>query len=360
MAALPTVPEQTTPSFAEAVAALRDELRGSLGAEDVRHLRRMHHLARATKWGGRALAAILPGPAGPVLGGVVVGVAKLVAMGPLGHDVYHGAWEQVPGAERYARDAWRWDAPVGREVWLQMHNQRHHAHTAVAHRDYDNQFAFVRMNPHVEPDAVTRWQGWIGVASVPFFTHVGHLQYQGVLDGLAVRVGHRPARGTPRPLGEALRAWARVSAPYVADHYLIGPLVFGFLAPRVVVAELIGGRIRDAALWYFAFATHAGHDNAWKPEDHRPDGREGWLRDHIAATYNTRLPRWASLILDAADFHIEHHVFPQLPSHRLRDASVALRELCEAHGVPYRVEPASRRIRRTVGEMFRLARPHAA
>lgn len=342
-------------SFADEVKALGARIRASMGPRDAAHLLRLYRIERSLKWIGRAVAAFVPGPGGILLGGLLLAIQKQLAIGPLGHDIYHGAWEGVPGAERFAKERWRWDAPVEPDIWREMHNRRHHAHTGVAHRDYDAQFALLRVNPHLPRFRGGRFQGWWGLASLPLFTHIGHLQYLGAFDGLARRMGQRTAQPQPVAARQALRRWARWMGRYVLDHYLIGPLIFGPFALRVVLAELLAGRLRDLALFYFAFATHAGPETAWLPEDHRSSGRDGWLRDRIAVSYNSRLPRWASLILDAVDQHIEHHVFPMLPSHRLAEAGLGLREICRRHGVPYRVESIPARIWTTLREFFRLA-----
>jgi len=347
-------PEQAGDPLDREVRALERELVASVGPSDVAYLVRLHHLNRALKWIGRGLAAFLPGPL-MLVGAVVLAINKQLSVGPLGHDIYHGAWEGVEGAEAFAVQHWQWDAPIDKATWQAMHNRAHHAHTGTAHRDVDNHFLFVRINPHVETDPVlTPVQGLIVPACLLGFTHVAHMQYLGVFDQLALRLSRNTVRKVPVGTRQALREWWRSIRGYAAEHYLLGPACFGPYAPKVFAAELIAGRMRDLALFYFAYATHAGPDSAWTPETHRSRGRGGWLRDRIAVSYNTRLPRALSLLYDAVDLHIEHHVFPRLPSHKLAEAAPRLRAICERHGVPYRVESISSRLWTTFAEFWRL------
>lgn len=342
--------------LADAIKALDHELRASIGPEDVAYLERLDRWNGRLKLLGRALVALAPGPLTFLLGVGVLSVNKLLSVGPLGHDIYHGAWENVPGAERFRMADWQWDAPISKPVWITMHNHRHHAHTGTAHRDVDNHFLFVRVNPFVETDRwTTPLQLFIGLASLVGFTHVAHMQYQGVFDQLAVdRLGRQPVRKQPVPARVAFADWWASVRAYTKEHYLVGPLWFGPFAPKVLLGELAAGRVRDLALFYFAYATHAGDDNPWMPEAHRSGSRGGWMRDRIAVSYNTRLPRLMSLVLDAVDLHIEHHVFPRVPSHKLHEASERLSAICEAHGVAYRVESIPTRLRRTFAEFWRL------
>jgi len=342
-------------AFARDVRALEDELRAGMGSDDVAHLERLCAWRdKGLRW-GRALTAVGFDPITFGLGCALLSVSKLLSVGPLGHDIYHGAWDKVPGAERFASETWDWDAPIDKEIWLTMHNRRHHPHTGKAEVDADGHFVFARINPHVRRDALTRWQLMVAVLSLGAFTHLAHMQYMGVFDAFADKVLGRPrVHAEVLTTRQALGRWWRSVRGYVKRHYLVGPLWWGPLAPKVWLGEWIAGRVRDLALFYFGFATHAGEGSRWHPEEHRSGSRGAWLRDQVAVTYNTRLPYWMSTVLDAVDFHIEHHVFHRLPSHLYRVAAPRLEAICAEHGVPYRVEPLGRRIWATFREFWRL------
>lgn len=341
--------------FADAVRELERELRAELGPADVAHLERVRRWRDRSRVVGRALAALGFDPLTFGLGVVLLAVSKMLSVGPLGHDVYHGAWDRVPGAERYRSKGWQWDAPIDPDIWRAMHNHRHHAHTGRAERDADAHFVFVRINPHVAPDALTPVQPLIGLVAPLAFTHLAHMQYMGVFDTFAAKVLGRPrVHAEVLTTREALGRWWASVRRYVVAHYVVGPLCWGPFAPKVVLGELLAGRLRDLALFYFGFMTHAGTDSVWHPEDHTAASRGAWLRDQVEVSYNTRLPRALSLVLDAVDHHIEHHVFPRIPSHKYRDAAPRLQAICAAHGVRYRTEPLWRRVVATFGEMWRL------
>lgn len=342
-------------AFAQGVRAIEADLRAQMGPEDVAHLEKMERWRdQGLRW-GRALTAIGFDPITFGLGTALLAMSKMLSVGPLGHDIYHGAWERVPGAERFARADWEWDAPIDRAIWHEMHNRRHHPHTGRAEEDADGHFVFVRINPHIQRDALTPVQWLVGFLSLGAFTHLAHMQYMGVFDRFATRVLGRPrVHAEELTTKQALGRWWRSVRGYVKRHYLVGPLWWGPLAPKVWIGEWLAGRFRDLALFYFGFMTHAGEDSRWHAEGYRSGSRGAWLADQVAVSYDTRLPVFLSTVLDAVDFHIEHHVFPRLPSHLYRKAAPRLQALCEEHGVPYRVEPVGKRIRTTFAEFWRL------
>jgi linoleoyl-CoA desaturase len=54
---------------------------------------------------------------------------------------------------------------------------------------------------------------------------------------------------------------------------------------------------------------------------------------------------------------IEHHLFPDLPSHRYPRIAGEVREICEDHGLPYNTGSLSRQLGSVVRKIFRLALP---
>ena len=51
------------------------------------------------------------------------------------------------------------------------------------------------------------------------------------------------------------------------------------------------------------------------------------------------------------NYHIEHHLFPDLPLRQYERAQSRLKTICRKHGVPYREESVFRRMRMTVDVM---------
>ena len=56
-------------------------------------------------------------------------------------------------------------------------------------------------------------------------------------------------------------------------------------------------------------------------------------------------------------FQIEHHLFPDLPSHRYGEIAVEVREICRRHGLPYNAGSLPRQFGSVARKIARLALP---
>ena len=61
-----------------------------------------------------------------------------------------------------------------------------------------------------------------------------------------------------------------------------------------------------------------------------------FLLSQLATTMDIECHPWLDFIHGGLQFQIEHHLFPRLPRHRLREAKAKIQALCKKHNVPYR------------------------
>lgn len=67
-----------------------------------------------------------------------------------------------------------------------------------------------------------------------------------------------------------------------------------------------------------------------------PDESLPFLLHEIAVTRNLGESRFADFFFGGLNNHIEHHLFPSMPTARLRTARGITREFCRRHGIAYR------------------------
>jgi len=60
-----------------------------------------------------------------------------------------------------------------------------------------------------------------------------------------------------------------------------------------------------------------------------------WFRMQCMTTMNVVCPRWLDWVHGGLQFQIEHHLFPRLPRHNLREARDLVKPFCEKFDVPY-------------------------
>jgi fatty acid desaturase len=67
-----------------------------------------------------------------------------------------------------------------------------------------------------------------------------------------------------------------------------------------------------------------------------PDERLSMLEQELSVTRNLGSTRLHDLVFGGVNNHIEHHLFPSMPTARLREARQITRDFCRWHGLPYR------------------------
>jgi len=78
---------------------------------------------------------------------------------------------------------------------------------------------------------------------------------------------------------------------------------------------------------HFTMVTYHGH--AYN------DMSDEWFRMQCVTTMNVDCPRWMDWVHGGLQFQIEHHLFPRLPRHNLREAREMVKPFCEKWNVRY-------------------------
>jgi len=81
------------------------------------------------------------------------------------------------------------------------------------------------------------------------------------------------------------------------------------------------------------FAEDTYHGNAYN------DDTDEWFRMQCKTTLNVDCPEWMDWFHGGLQFQIEHHLFPRLPRHNLRECRQLVKSLCKKHDVEYKELP---------------------
>jgi fatty acid desaturase len=140
------------------------------------------------------------------------------------------------------------------------------------------------------------------------------------------------------------------ATPYYAREYFVLPAVAGPLWWKVLVGNALSEILRDVVTVTAVYAAHGG--DVRDVED-----RAERYRMQVEAQTNIAVPWVVSVLCGGMDRAIEHHLFPKLPPHRLREIAGDVRRICEEHSVTYKVDglgSALRKVFRRRG-IFRAA-----
>ena len=351
--------------FADDLDALRRRTVARIGAEDVAYVDRLDRFSRRMELAGRALIHVSVDPGTFLAGVLALAVHKQLQTGEIGHSALHGAWDGLPGAERFASRTFRWDTPVDEASWRRAHNGRHHGRTNVAAADPDIHFGPVRLTEQTPHSPWNRIAVPFALAvAFPNFLLVIGSHVTGVNDLLAdngrpERLDFLPDRSPSSArlaLVRALRKWI----PYYAKEYVLFPALAGPFFWKVLAGNWLAETARNVYSAATIVCGHAGPDVKSWPAGTRAHGRGEWYAMQVEASRDFEVSLPLSILCGGLDLQIEHHLFPTLPPPRLREIAPEVRAICERHGVHYETSTWGKALRDAFAHISRLSRADGA
>jgi linoleoyl-CoA desaturase len=319
-------------SLAVELDAIRQDIEDSLGDRDARYIRRTIAAQRTLEVAGRLMLAASKKRSAWWAGAVTLGVAKIIENMEIGHNVMHGQWDWMNDPEIHS-STWEWDMSGASKHWRFTHNFMHHKYTNILGMDDDVGYGLLR---------VTRDQKWKphnlfnlvwNTMLATFFEWGVALQH---LELGKIFKGRDNRDATLVRLREfSTKAGQQVFKDYVAYPALtsLSPAAsFSSTAKANAVANIIRNIWSNAVIFC----------------GHFPDGAEKFTKTDMVG--ETKGQWYLRQMLGSANFEngpvlrfmsgnlchqIEHHLYPDLPSNRLYEASLRVREVCDKYDLPY-------------------------
>ena len=357
-------------AFAEDVDSLHKRLKADLGPDDLSHLRKMARWARTCTVLGYAVAWIAPNPVSVLL----IGLGNMGRWTCVTHPVMHRGYDAVPGvpagytSRRFAM-GWRryldWLDWLHPDAWAHEHNQLHHYHTGQL-QDPD----LVERNARVLREArlprpikalllVVLMMTWKLSYYAPntFFALKQHRRIRAQtaaqakaepLPGMAdVACRIIPGEKVMLPVTAwGLEFWLRCVLPYGLVRFALIPALFLPLGAGAFWAVLVNSLLAEVVANVITFVTiapnHTGDDV--HRFDRGPRSRAEFYLQQCAGSVNYPGGTDAKDFLQGyLNYQIEHHVWPDLPLLKYRQAAPQLKAICRKHGVPYIEESVFKR-----------------
>lgn len=365
-----TVPPRDLPeaerlaSFAKALDGVKQRVEAQVGAEDLSWIRRMRGLSMSFEVLGRGLIFVAFEPLVWSLGVVLLWLHKQIEATEIGHTVLHGAFDRIEGHSAFRSKGFHWKTPIDEEAWHEGHNLRHHQHTGIAGKDPDIHFGGVRLTEHTPHTRATYIQvpsiGWIA----PTFALSMNAHFSGLLDlyfgnGLEQEFDFIEDRSWSTVWSTHRRAF-RKYLPYYGKELVFFPLLAGAWWWKVILGNLASEVLRDVYTAATIWCGHVGDDVAAFPEGTRAKGKGSWYAMQVEASQNFEVPLPVSVLCGALDRQIEHHLFPRLPTQRLRQVAPEVRQICDDHGVRYHTGTWPQVLGRVLRRLWTLSFPTAA
>jgi linoleoyl-CoA desaturase len=345
--------------FGEELDALKQRALDRIGQDDLAHVRRLNRFSRAMEVTGRLLIHFSFEPVSFLLGVGALWIHKQLQATEIGHTVLHGAYDRIEGSDFQSRD-FGWDVPIDEESWRLGHNVKHHGNTNVAGKDPDIHFGPARLTEQTPHNAAHALQlPFMLLVLAPNFTFWMNTHFTGLHDvywsnGLASDLDVLKDR-SPASVREAWRVSLRKWVPYYFKNYVLFPTLAGPFFWKVLLGNWMAETMRDLYSAATIYCGHVGEEVSSYPEGTRAKSRGEWYAMQCAASNDFQVSEPISILCGGLDLQIEHHLFPTLPPHRLREVAPEVEALCAAHGVPYRKESWGKTLRKALAHVAKLA-----
>lgn len=326
-------------ALATELDAIRTDIEDSLGAADARYIHRTIAAQRGLEVAGRLLLAFGSRRSAWWAGTASLALAKIIENMEIAHNVLHGQWDWMNDPEIHS-STWEWDMVGAAKHWRITHNVSHHKYTNILGMDDDVGYGVLR---------VTRDEPWkprnaLNVA-------INAMLALGFEWGIALQ--HLELRKALKPETRAativrLRELSTKTARQLTKDYLAFPALTA-LSPwnygkagftSTVKADLAANLVRN--LWANA-VIFCGHfpDGAEKftTTDMAGESKGQWYLRQMLGSANFDAGPALAFMTGNLSYQIEHHLYPDLPSRRLAEISVRVKQICEKYDLPYTSGP---------------------
>ena len=342
-------------SLAVELDAIRQDIEDSRGERDARYIHRTIAAQRTLEVAGRVILAASSKRSAWLAGAATLGVAKIVENMEIGHNVMHGQWDWMNDPEIHS-SSWEWDMGGAAKHWRFTHNFQHHKYTNVLGMDDDVGFGMLRVTRD------QRWQKynilnllWNTTLALGFEWGVGlqHLEIGKLFKGRANR------EATKIRLREAsAKAGKQLFKDYVAVPALTS-LSPGATYKSTATANVLANVVRN--VWANA-VIFCGHfpDGAEKftKRDLENETKGQWYLRQMLGSSNIDAGPVMAFMTGNLSYQIEHHLYPDLPSNRLAEISVRVRQVCDKYDLPYTSGPLLVQYAKTWRTLAKLSLPN--
>ena len=337
--------------------AIRTDIEDALGESDARYIHRTIAAQRSLEVAGRVLLAFGSKRTFWWAGTAALTVAKIIENMEIAHNVLHGQWDWMNDPEIHS-STWEWDMVGASKHWRITHNVAHHKYTNILGMDDDVGYGLLR---------VTRDDPWTprnlfnvvfnSMLAVGFEWGIGlqHLEFRQIF-----------AADTRAATVVRLRELSVKAGRQLAKDYLVYPALTA-LSPRnfgragftaTLKANLTANVLRN--LWANA-VIFCGHfpDGAEKftTTDMAGESRGQWYLRQMLGSANIDAGPAMAFMTGNLSYQIEHHLYPDLPSRRLAEISVRVRQLCDKYDLPYTSGPLLVQYAKTWRTIAKLSLP---
>lgn len=349
-------------AFANDVQDLHARLKADLGENDLAHLRKMERWSRTCSIIGYAFAWIFPNP----VAAMFMGMGNVGRWATVTHHVMHRGYDSVPNVpdrfkSKYFAMGWRrfidWIDWLHPDAWAHEHNHLHHYNTGQLD----------------DPDLVERNAWFIRDKRMPrmlkrlsiiLVMMTWKLTYYAPNTFWALKQHRKIKAQTPvQSKAQPLPTMGSVSryiipgekvifpvTPWGVEFYLRCVLPYGLLRfglipalflplgvwawSAVLINSILAEIVANVVSFVIIGPNHTGED-VYRFNANFKNRQEFYVQQVAGSVNYPGGTDARDFLLGYLNYQIEHHVWPDLPMLKYRQAAPQLKAICRKHGVPY-------------------------
>jgi len=321
------IPEEQIEELGREVRQLEARTKSALGDSEVRYIKKIQRAVLILEIIGRGLLFFGFNPIAWILGVISLAISKIIENTEIGHNVMHGQYDwshsnALKGSE------YEFDAVATADNWRRSHNDKHHQNTGI--KGLDNDVSVLRFSKQ-QP-----WH-WHHIFQLPFALACALFAQWGVaIQDLRI-ADLAQKRITPHEFcGSRLKPLMKKAFLATLKDYVIFPLLAGPYFLNVLIGNLAANGLRNIWVWLVIAVGHCvsgvriyqQHELERLPEAH-------WYIRQITSSANFSAGPILRILTGHLGYHIEHHLFPDIPARRYPKLSIEIEQLCQRHGLPY-------------------------
>lgn len=337
--------EELKSLFAD-VWALRQRLMQEVGGADAAYIRRMARWAFWLEVCGRSLLFLGFLPPTWVLGTLLLAASKCIENMEIGHNVMHGQYDWMKDPVLNSQ-TYEWDIVATASGWKLSHND-HHVNAGIVGKDADIVEGF-------RLDNTRPWRP--RYLAQPALTVLIMLFYQYASEARDCGFGNfLRGKETLKGMLIKLAPLARKAPKQLLKDYVLFPLLAYPNCLAVYCGNLAANGLRNILACMAIFSNHLPSCTEYFDDDPGEDALHRCYRQ-IATSANFSGGRMLHILTGHLGYHIEHHLFPSMPSSRLPEAAEEVRNICARHHMDYHVAPFWRQAGGVFWRIFRYSLP---
>jgi linoleoyl-CoA desaturase len=348
-------PEQLEQFTAE-LDAIRDEVFADLGERDARYIRQIIRSQRQLAIAARVLLLGSRRKSLWITGTTALSLAKILENLEIGHNLLHGQWDWMNDPDIDSQ-TWDWDTASPGAAWRHAHNYVHHVYAQVRGKDRDLGYTLLRVDPEQEWKPIFFLQPLYNLLLMALFEW-GVALYD--LNTPAMLSGEKPRE---QYFGELKAIGAKARRQIIKDYIAFPLLARATTRSRAsfkstLAANFTANVVRNAWAHSVIFCGHFTEETfTFSEQEIAGETRGEWYVRQLLGAANFEGSVLFHILGGHTGLQIEHHLFPDMPSNRLREVAPRVREICERYGLPYNNGPFSRQLASVHRTILRYALP---